>query len=63
MHECVANYQSVVDERQEFLTCDGAVAEDAQHTAGDEIGAGFHDAACCHALMLRLDEHGDSLRL
>ena len=49
-----------IDERQELLPGLGLVAENAEHPAGDQIGASLADAAVDHAMMRRLDHHGDA---
>ena len=40
-----------------------SVTENAQHPAGDEVGAALADAAVDHAMMRRLDDHGDAAGL
>jgi hypothetical protein len=48
---------------KEFLAGQGVVAEAAQHAAGDQVGAGLVYAAGGHAVMRRLDDHANALRL
>ena len=48
---------------EEFLAGQRVVAEAAQHAAGDQVGAGLVHAAGSHAMMHRLDDHADALRL
>src|SRR5712671_4393189 len=46
---------------EEFLPRQRIVAKTTQHPAGDQIGARLVDAARRHAVMRRLDDHGDAL--
>src|SRR5208337_2168287 len=52
-----------VDQRQELGACRRLVAERAEHAARDEVGAALVDAAADHAMVRRLDDHGDPARV
>src|SRR5215471_2027068 len=49
-------------ETEKFLTRDRVLAKATQHSAGNEIGACFVDAASRHAMVRRLYDNGDALR-
>src|SRR3954454_2493103 len=52
-----------VGHAEEFVTRGRVVAETTQHAAGDQVGAGLVDTPRRHAVMRRLDDHADALRL
>ena len=49
----------LADHPQEFTACLLIGPESPQHAAGDHDGAGFVDAPGGHAMVFRLDHHGE----
>jgi len=51
------------DHRQAFAAGGGTVPEGAEHAVGHHADAGLVEAARRHALVPRIDQHGDALGL